>query len=60
MTIEYFVRSVYGVDQMYPASPLMAINHMGLTGRKTLTESDVDTYKKMGFKFKQVLPPNKV
>lgn len=61
-TLHYFTRSVYGVSQVYldsthaPTAEIAAFV-IGLTGRKTLTETDFQCLLGLGFMLTQVIDP---
>lgn len=57
-TIKYFKKSVYGNVLMYfaKASDKERSAFTLLTGRKTLTASDIGALKVFGFKLEEVLP----
>lgn len=53
MKVEYTVKSHYGNDYKYPMNPVAQMI-TELTGRKTLSESDISTLRKHGFDCVQV------
>ena len=52
--LQYRIKSVYGVDRMYPANESAAAI-CELTGAKTLQPSDLQTAKKLGLEPEQVI-----
>lgn len=53
--IKFYRDRVYGVVKFYVKEPEMAQAISKLTGRKTLTEQDMDALKALGFTFEEVL-----
>ncbi len=49
--IEVTMKSVYGQDLIYVLDPDVHKNIQTLTGRKTLTKSDIAALKNLGFEF---------
>lgn len=60
--IEVTMKSVYGQDLIYVLDPDVQKNIQTLTGRKTLTESDIVALKNLGFEFClwNCLPPKEL
>lgn len=58
--IEYYVKQVYGVEHFYILNYEIAVSVYGLTGRKTLTRSDMRHLTAMGFTFELVHKPQGV
>lgn len=58
MQIEYYVKSVYGIECMYIKDQETAHNFRQLTERKTISHSDMNAVAKLfAVEFIQVLPP---
>lgn len=57
--IEYYTRDVYGVEKFYIADQKTATIISTLTGRKTLSTSDIGALNLLGFEVKQVIKPTK-
>ncbi len=55
MTIRYYTKNVYGRNSQYPIDKKNAITK--LTGRKTLTSSDILALNELGFDLVEVLEP---
>lgn len=56
MEIEYYTKNVYGRDHMYVKDRKVAEAIESLTHKKTIDRHDMDAFKSIGHKFKQVLP----
>jgi len=56
-TIEFYLKSNYGVTHRYVIDAPTRDALTKLTGRTTLTDSDVDALKALGFELKRVLSP---
>ena len=61
MTIEYYIKCVYGKDINYlvGATPRMEREVHELTKNKTLTIENIRILERWGIEFKQVLEPQK-
>lgn len=57
--IEYYSKEVYGLEKLYVADENTATIISNLTGRKTLSTSDIGALNLLGFTLKQVLKPTK-
>lgn len=58
MNINYYEKNVYGNPTLYIADPDIAAKVVRLTGRRTITQGDIDTMTDLfGVTFTQVLPP---
>lgn len=57
--IEYYLKEVYGLEKFYVADQKLAAIISTLTGRKTLSKSDIGALDLLGFKVKQVIKPTK-
>ena len=57
MELQYYVRNVYGTPTTYLVDSPAKQHVINLTGRKTLTASDVIALEALGFTFKQVFDP---
>lgn len=55
MLIKYFIKSVYGNTMIYVKDKKLAGVISNLTGRKTLTESDIINLERLGHTFEKVL-----
>jgi hypothetical protein len=55
MEIQYFIKSVYGNELMYVKRQDLRECIQSLTGRKTLTQSDIVALTSLGFKMVKVL-----
>ena len=53
--IEYRIKSIYGEDRKYVVAKDIAKNIQDLTGRKTLSYTDMVALGNMGFVFEQVI-----
>lgn len=58
-TIEVFVRSVYGVPKVYPASEAAELI-AEIAGTKTLDHKTLALAERLGFEIKQVADPKAV
>jgi hypothetical protein len=59
MRIDYFQKDNYGVTHLYIADAKIRESVSALTGRKTLSASDMSALRALGFTFNQILPPAK-
>ncbi len=57
MKLTFYVRHNYGTAQSYLYDAEAARAVAKLTGRKTVTDSDMAALIALGFSFEQVLPP---
>ncbi len=57
MIIQYYKKSVYGVVRIYIKDKDVALTISNLTNKKTLDQSDLNRFMKLGVEFKQELPP---
>ncbi len=57
--IKYCVKQVYGVDTKYPLHKEAIVALVQFNGHKTLTNSDINAFKALGFTFTEVLAPKK-
>lgn len=57
MTIEYYCQGNYGQDYFYIIDTNIAQAVSRLTGRKTLTQSDFNALRSLGFELKEVIKP---
>ena len=57
MQIDYYTKSVYGLDKNYAADPTMAAALTALTGTKTLLPEHMEALKALGFTLSLVLQP---
>jgi hypothetical protein len=55
--IAVFTRNNYGTLATYAADPVMRAKLSALTGRQTLTESDIRALSALGFTFASVADP---
>ncbi len=55
--IDYYVKSTYGNDRMYIADQAIAQSVSTLTGDKTISFAHISALEKLGFSFRQILPP---
>lgn len=55
MKITVEIKSVYGVDRIYPVCD-NAKRFTKLTGNKTLSQADIETIKALGFTVEVVTP----
>jgi len=55
MIIEYYTKNVYGVEMKYVKDKKISSMIYLLTGKKTVTNSNVVTLEGLGFEFKEVL-----
>ena len=53
MIIEYYTKNVYGKELIY-IEPPHRLTILELTGKKTVSEKDIDNLEKLGLKFKRV------
>ena len=58
MTIEYYIREVYGIKNYYAVDKEIASAITKLTGKKTITISTMEALNALGFLFTQVINPN--
>lgn len=59
MTIEYYSKNNYGCNALYVVESDKASAIAVLTGKKTISESDIEALKTFGIYFVEVLPPRK-
>lgn len=59
MTIEYYSKNNYGSNALYIIEPDKASAIAVLTGKKTISESDIKAFETFGIYFVEVLPPRK-
>jgi hypothetical protein len=59
MRIDYYAKDNYGVTHFYIVDAEIRANVCQLTGRKTLSLSDMLALKNLGFTLNEVLPPRK-
>ena len=57
MQIDYYAKSVYGLDKNYAADPTIATALSALTGTKTLLPEHVEALKALGFTLNKVIQP---
>ncbi len=55
MNIEYYTKTVYGIDKMYVKDEKTAQAISSLTNQKTLTEQAKTALESLGFKFNEVI-----
>jgi len=55
MEIKYYIKGVYGREMMYIKDKVIAEYVSLLTGRKTITETDIEALTHLGFKLIRVL-----
>lgn len=60
MIIEVYVKNNWGSDHTYICDPDIASSIQTLTGRKTLTDYDLQALRKLGHEFVLVKNPNLV
>lgn len=53
--IEFRLKQIYGKDTMYIVDDGVAACFRKVTGQKTLTKSDKESFERLGFTFKQVI-----
>jgi hypothetical protein len=58
--IKYYIKHVYGNQNMYIADKTQAQAIQNLTNQKTLTTSTMRALEVLGFTFEQVLTPNNI
>lgn len=56
MDMNYYVKHVYGVEQMYLADKEQAHAVQLISGQKTITPYTKEGLERLGYTFKQVLP----
>lgn len=56
MNIQIEIKNVYGNELIYVIEPDCARTIQKLTGRKTLTRSDIQAFKDLGFTFSVYTP----
>lgn len=54
MTIEYYIKSVYGRDLIYIKDSFIRSTLQGLTGKKTLDSYDLTALENLGLTVKRV------
>lgn len=59
MTINYYIKNVYGNELMYVADHKQFLTVAALTKQTTLSHTAISALEELGLKFKQVLPPKK-
>ena len=57
MTIEFYVKNVYGRDQKYVKDQAQAKAINEITRQETLQQNVENGLRALGFEFKEVLPP---
>ncbi len=57
MEIEYYTKQVYGTDMHYIKDQEIHNIVWSLTGRKTITDSDMGLLAKLGCTFTEVIAP---
>lgn len=57
MQIEYYIKNVYGCENMYILNDNIANSVTELTNKKTISCRDIINLEKLGCTFKEVLPP---
>ncbi len=57
MNIDFYTKNVYGNDLMYVSDPQIECHITSLTGRVTITNSDMFALQRLGFTFTEVLAP---
>lgn len=57
MTIQYYIKSVYGTDKKYVADWRIMKLISALTHQATISSSHILALEQLGHKFEQVLPP---
>lgn len=55
--IKYYIKENYGTKHRYIVEPRVAEAISTLTGRKTLSDSDIQALEVLGFEFEQVIKP---
>ena len=55
--IQYYIKSIYGVERMYISDPTVAESVSLLTGQRTLSWVHIAALERLGFKFEQILSP---
>ena len=58
MIIEYYCKNVYGVEMKYVSDKKIASMIYLLTGKKTVTNSNVLALEGLGFELREVLQNN--
>lgn len=54
MTIQYYIKDVYGLPCMYIANAEQANAIRKLTGRKTISKSDIQALNSLGLDFQEI------
>jgi len=57
MTINYYYKNVYGNEHIYIKDELQADIISGLTGKKTVSQYDINYLRKLGCTLTEVIPP---
>lgn len=58
-TFHYYSKTAYGIERLYPDDIILAYAHTQLTGRITMTNDNIEQYKKLGVKLEHdLLPPS--
>lgn len=52
--IDIEVRNVYGNETIYILDHIFSLKHRALTGKKTISQNDINVYRTLGVKFRVV------
>jgi len=55
MEIEFYKKNVYGKENLYIKNKEQATIISGLTGKKTISEDDIENLEKLGLELNHVL-----
>ena len=55
MIIEFYIKNVYGKENIYNKDENIAKNIQTLTTKKTIDKNDMQALENLGFTFKQVI-----